>query len=216
MSCFVAGNGIILDLCGSTKTEVMKKKYKTAIKIAAAVVVLVLIGLFFQRYSTKAHSPEDIVNYEDNSLEMEVFYNRPYKKDREIFGELVPYGEVWRTGANEATTFTTNQDLLIDGSVLNAGKYTLWTIPMEDSWKVIFNSAMYPWGINSDQQAYRDPEYDVLVLEVPVREMDEPVEQFSIYFEKKNDLTFLNLAWDRTLVSLPIKTTKETQYTLHR
>lgn len=194
----------------------MKKSYKTALKIAGALVVLILVILFFQRYSTKAHSPEEIVNYEDNSLELEIFYNRPSKKEREIFGSLVPYGEVWRTGANEATTFTTNQDLLIDGSILSAGKYTLWTIPMENSWKVIFNSSMYPWGINNDGLAYRDPEFDVLVLEAPVRELDETVEQFSIYFEKKNDLTFMNFAWDRTQVTLPIKTTKQTQYTLNK
>jgi hypothetical protein len=71
-----------------------------------------------------------------------------------IFGGLVPYGEVWRTGANEATTFTTNQDLLVDGSFLAAGKYTLWTIPGPESWKVIFNSKMYPWGIDTDKKPY--------------------------------------------------------------
>ncbi|HSP40567.1 MAG TPA: DUF2911 domain-containing protein, partial [Gillisia sp.] len=87
----------------------MEKKYKTGLKIAGAVIVLVLGVLFFQRNFTKAHSPEDLVLYEEDSLELEVFYNRPYKKERVIFGELVPYGEVWRTGANEATTFATNK-----------------------------------------------------------------------------------------------------------
>ncbi len=115
-------------------------------------VMLIVLGkLFYDRYATKAYSPEETVTYEENSLDLEVFYNRPYKKDRVIFGGLVPYGQVWRTGANEATTFSTNEDLLIDGSTLEAGKYTLWTIPMENSWKVIFNSKMYPWGINLDQ-----------------------------------------------------------------
>lgn len=192
----------------------MNKKLQTGLKIGGVVLVLVLIGLFFQRYSTKAHSPEDIVVYEEDSLELEVFYNRPYKKERVIFGELVPYGEVWRTGANEATTFTTNQDLLVDGSLLPAGKYTLWTIPGEDSWKVIFNSKMYPWGIDQDKKAYREPEFDALVLEVPTSQMEETLEQFSIYFENTNDLVLMNLAWDETKVTLPLQTAKEAQEAL--
>lgn len=167
--------------------------------------MLILVGLFFQRYSTKAHSPEDIVVYQEDSLELEVFYNRPYKKERVIFGDLVPYGEVWRTGANEATTFTTNQDLLVDGSLLPTGKYTLWTIPGEDSWKVIFNSKMYPWGIDQDKKAYREPEFDALVLEVPTSQMEDTLEQFSIYFENANDLVLMNLAWDETKVTLPLQ-----------
>ncbi len=192
----------------------MKKNYKTGLKIAGVLILLLLIGLFFQRNFTKAHSPEDIVHYEDNSLELEVFYNRPYKKDRVIFGELVPYGEVWRTGANEATTFTTNKDLLVDGSFLPAGKYTLWTIPGEETWKVIFNSKMYPWGITAEKKAYRDPEFDTLILEVPVQELNDVMEQFSIYFERANDLVIMNLAWDQTRITVPLQTAKEAQEAL--
>lgn len=187
----------------------MGTKLKTGLKIGGFVLLLLLVGLFLQRYSTKAHSPEDIVLYEEESLELEVFYNRPYKKDRVIFGELVPYGEVWRTGANEATTFSTNQDLLVDGSLLKAGKYTLWTIPGENSWKVIFNSKMYPWGIDLDKKPYREPAFDALVLEAPTERTEEIQEQFSIYFERENDLVFLNLSWDETLVTVPIQTAKE-------
>ena len=189
----------------------MKKHYKTALKITGLVLLLALVGLFIVRYSTKAHSPEDISHYEESSLKLEVIYNRPYKKDRIIFGNLVPYGEVWRTGANEATTFYSNEDLLADGSFLKAGTYTLWTIPMKDSWKVIFNSKMYPWGINLDKKASRDPAFDVLTLEIPVTQPDIILEQFSIYFEKANDLVFLKLAWDQTLVAIPLIIAKEAQ-----
>ena len=189
----------------------MKKQYKTAIKITGVVLLLTLVALFIVRYSTKAHSPEDISHYEEASLEMEVFYNRPFKKDRVIFGNLVPYGEVWRTGANEATTFYSNEDLFVDGSFLKAGTYTLWTIPMKDSWKVIFNSKMYPWGIDLDKKAYRDPDFDVLTIEIPVTQPDTILEQFSIYFEKANDLVFLKLGWDQTLVVIPLIMSKEAQ-----
>lgn len=193
---------------------VMKKKYKSIFKIAG-IVILVLLGVFFlKRYSTKAYSPEKTVTYEEQSLELEVFYNRPFKKNREIFGRLVPYGEVWRTGANEATTFYTSENLLVDGSLLEAGKYTLWTIPKEDSWKVIFNSKMYPWGINQSKKAYRDPAYDVLVLEVQAQELQETIEQFSIFFEKANDLVLLNIAWDHTEIEIPLKAEKEAHTSL--
>jgi hypothetical protein len=187
----------------------MKINRSTVLKIVAGLLVVVAVVLFFQEYSTKAHSPEELVVYQEQSLELEVFYNRPYKKDRVIFGGLVPYDEVWRTGANEATTFTTSQDLLVDGSFLAAGKYTLWTIPGPDSWKVIFNSKMYPWGIDKDKKPSREPEFDALVLEVPVRELDSTLEQFTIYFDNKNELISLNFAWDQTLVSVPIQQKKE-------
>lgn len=187
----------------------MSKNFTLGLKIAGGLLVVILVFLFFNRYSTKAHSPEDTIVYQEAELQLEVFYNRPYKKEREIFGSLVPYDQVWRTGANEATTFTTNKDLLIDGSFLSAGKYTLWTIPGEESWKVIFNSKMYPWGIDADKKPYRDPEFDSLVIEVPVRNINEVVEQFTIYFDRANDLVLMNLAWDGTLITLPITKQKK-------
>ena len=187
----------------------MKKPVKTFLKLAGIILVLASAIVLILRYNTKAHSPEDMVSYTQGDLKLEVFYNRPYKKGREIFGNLVPYNEVWRTGANEATTFETNKDIMVDGSLLEAGKYTLWTIPMENSWKVIFNDKMYPWGINLEEDAYRDPEFDALVLEVPVRELKKTQEQFTITFDKKNEFVFLKLGWDNTLVRVPIKPKKE-------
>ena len=187
----------------------MNSTLKSTLKIIGIIIPLLAIILFLLRYNTKAHSPEDTVTYSKGDMELEVFYNRPYKKDRNIFGGLVPYGEVWRTGANEATTFTTNIDLLVDGSLLEAGKYTLWTIPMENSWKVMFNSKMYPWGINLEEQAYRDPEFDVLVLEVPVRKTQYPLEQFTISFDEANQLSFMILAWDDTRILVPLQPAKK-------
>lgn len=174
--------------------------------------LLIFLGValavyFVVKVQTKAYSPEDTVTYVQGNLELEVFYNRPYKKDRVIFGGLVPYGEVWRTGANEATTFSTNSDILIDGSLLPAGKYTLWTIPGPDSWKVIFNSEMYPWGITTKGEPYRDPAFDVLTLELPVNTSYNSTEQFSIFFEEANNFILMMLAWDRTVISIPISKT---------
>lgn len=165
---------------------------------------VIMISYIIYKNNTKSFSPEDTVEYTSGDLHLEVFYNRPYKKDRQIFGGLVPYGEVWRTGANEATTFFTSKDILVDGSLLPAGQYTLWTIPMEDSWKVIFNSEMYPWGITAEQLPSRLPEYDVLVVEVPVARLKNSVEQFTIFFDERQNFILLNLVWDRTLIRVPL------------
>ena len=183
----------------------MDSKIKTGLKIGGAIVFFGLILLFIVRYTTKSHSPEDTVVYEANNLKLEVFYNRPYRKDRKIFGNKVPYNEVWRTGANEATTFETTAPVLVDGSLLAAGKYTLWTIPMENSWKVIFNTKMYPWGINLDKVAYREADFDALVLERPVEKTSHNVEQFTISFQEAGEFINMKLAWDNTIINVPIK-----------
>ena len=187
----------------------MSKKLKWSL-IAALIFSLVVLATYYVlRVRTKSYSPEDTVTYVQGDLELEVFYNRPYKKGREIFGGLVPYGEVWRTGANEATTFTTNKDLLIDGSLLQAGVYSLWTIPGPESWKLIFNSKMYPWGITTKGEPSREPEYDVLTLELPVNTTYNTTEQFTIYFEEANDFILMFLAWDRTVITVPIKSAQD-------
>ena len=183
----------------------MNKNFKRGFLGVGILVATIMVAYFVFKTDTKSYSPEDTVTFQEEDLQLEVFYNRPYKKNREIFGGLVPYNEVWRTGANEATTFTTSHDLLVDGSFLPAGKYTLWTIPMEDSWKVIFNSAMYPWGITVDKVPSRLPENDVLTVEIPVEKLETPVEQFTIDFQEAHDFIFMNLAWDQTLVRVPLK-----------
>ena len=182
----------------------MSKKLKWSL-IAALIFSLVVLGSYYiLKIRTKSYSPEDTVTFVQGELELEVFYNRPYKKEREIFGGLVPYGQVWRTGANEATTFSTNKDLLVDGSLLQAGVYTLWTIPGPESWKLIFNSKMYPWGITPKGKPSREPEYDVLTLELSVNTTYNLTEQFTIYFEEANDFILMMLAWDRTVITVPM------------
>ncbi|MEX0968058.1 MAG: DUF2911 domain-containing protein [Bacteroidia bacterium] len=172
--------------------------------VILALVVLAFAGYKYMQWNTKQSSPEETVEYKQGDLELEVFYNRPYKKDREIFGSLVPYDQVWRTGANEATTFKTNKDLTIDGKTLPAGKYTLWTIPGEKSWTVIFNTMQYSWGVNFDGVASREAEYDALEVKVPVQRSNEVVEQFTISFKDNNNLS-LELAWDQSRVEVPFE-----------
>jgi len=153
---------------------------------------------------TKSASPEEGVSFSQGDLKIEVRYNRPSKKGRDIFGGLVPYGKVWRTGANEATTFETNKDIQIDGKNLRAGKYTLWTIPEEENWTIIFNSEVGQWGINSSGEANRSAENDVLQIVVHSVKQDRVFEQFTISFEKTGEEADMVLIWDKTLVAVPI------------
>lgn len=171
-----------------------------------AVVLIIILGtmvLFFMRKQTKSFSPEDNLTFSQDGLEISVFYNRPKKKGREVFGELVPYKKVWRTGANEATTFETNKDLFFEGKILKAGKYSLWTIPDEEVWTIIFNSEYGQWGISYDGEANRKPGRDALKVEVnPVRQ-DRVFEEFTISFEKIGEEAEMVLIWDKTLVAVP-------------
>ncbi len=176
-------------------------------RILIAVVILGAIGYGgyqYLIYKTKTHSPEQTVEYNLGGYDIEVFYNRPLKKGRVIFGGLVSYGRVWRTGANEATTFETATDLSIDGQTLKAGKYTLWTIPDKDSWTVIFNNKQYPWGINGSGVS-REAEHDALQVVVPVVNLDIEMEQFTIEIAEDIGTPQLRLMWDKTAIQVPMQ-----------
>lgn len=172
---------------------------------------LFLYSVFVENIFEKRLSPKDTVTFKLNDLKLEVFYNRPYKKGREIFGGLVPLNQVWRTGANEATTFETNKPLEVDGYPLPAGKYTLWTVPKDTVWTVIFNSKQYPWGVDTQMKPMWDPNYDVLDLEVPVQKLDKIVEQFTISFDNSTGDLALTMAWDDVKISVPLKVMPETE-----
>lgn len=168
--------------------------------IVLSLLIVLVIGPIM-RTQTKKHSPEKHITFNQEDLELKVFYNSPSKKGRVIFGELVPYNEVWRTGANEASTFTTNKGLLIDGKTLPEGTYSLWTIPGENSWQVIFNSKMYGWGVKyTDQTPSRKPEFDVIAATVPSSKSLTVMEDFTISFTDTGDNILMILAWDQVVV----------------
>ena len=170
------------------------------------VLSIIALGLLIYTLSTQRKSPKDTAKISLNDLKLQVEYNRPSKREREIFGALVPFNRVWRTGANEATTFETNKDLMIDGMLLKQGKYTLWTVPMENSWKVMFNTKQYEWGVNEKMEPMWDPNYDAIEIEVAKQELDEIVEKFTIAFDNKTGDLKLTMAWDQTLIEIPMQT----------
>ena len=165
---------------------------------------LFIYSVFVENIFSPRLSPKDSAKISLNDLDIEVAYNRPSKRDREIFGALVPFNKVWRTGANEATTFSTNKDLIIDGMRLKKGKYTIWTVPMAESWKVMLNSKQYEWGVDEKMEPMWDPNYDVIQIEVPVKQIDATVEKFTIAFDNTTGDLKLTMAWDNTLIEVPI------------
>ncbi|WP_394749809.1 DUF2911 domain-containing protein [Spongiimicrobium salis] len=180
------------------------------------IVIGVLALLFFfvigpyMKTQTKKHSPEQSATYvdQDSKLDLLVNYNSPSKKGRVIFGELVPYDQVWRTGANEPTTMTTNSTIAVKGKNLPAGTYSIWTIPREKKWTVIFNSNIPDWGVSlgvNGMEPSWDEAHDVIKVEVPVEDLKEVVENFTIDFTVEDQL-YLTLAWDTTKVRVPIST----------
>ncbi len=173
---------------------------KTLLIILVVIAVLGIGAYIFLRISlknTKRFSPEQTITYSENGATVSIFYCRPSKKGREIFGELVPYGQWWRTGANEPTTITTSKDLLINNQTLKAGKYHIITIPQATEWTVVFNSNIPFWGTSYQ------PEADVLRVQAPVENLPETVEMFTIAFEKEAGKDVIALMWDQTKVVVP-------------
>ena len=150
-------------------------------------------------------SPLDAVVYRnaDKQPMARVLYSRPQKKDRVVFGNLVPYGKVWRTGANEATEVTFYTDMMVGGKTVEAGTYTMYTIPNENEWTVILNKATNVWGAYD----YKE-EWDVVRINVPARTAPKSIEAFSMAFKPVDNGTHLMMGWDDTYVEIPFMNTK--------
>ncbi len=177
---------------------------KNVLKIIG-VLVLAFIG-YVAYMVLNPVSPKETISYSSEISELEVVYSRPYKKDRLIFGSdedgaLVPFGKYWRTGANAATTFETSSDILFNGEALSAGKYALFTFPYEESWTVALSSESDVFFAISQP----DPKLDVLKTEVPVKSSENLIEQFTIEFNKDSLGVSMSLAWEKTVVSIPLK-----------
>jgi len=186
----------------------MNKPLKIFLYVLAFLAILIFVVFPIIKSQVKKSSPASKALYEKNvngkRFKITVDYSRPSKKGRKIFGGLVPFDSVWRTGANEATVFNTNCELKIGEQILAPGHYTFWTIPGPQSWTVIFNKKDYSWGIDMNGKASRDPNFDVLKIQVPVQHIDQVLEQFTIDLTG-DPLSSLDLRWDQTKVSVPVK-----------
>ncbi|GAB1855675.1 hypothetical protein MHTCC0001_05090 [Flavobacteriaceae bacterium MHTCC 0001] len=182
----------------------------TFLKRLIVLLILAAVGIsaysYFNDGLQKRKSPKKNVAFKVDDLKLNVFYNRPSKRERQIFGALVPYDKVWRTGANEATTFETNKPLKIGNDSLKAGKYTLWSIPNDTMWTIIFNAKQYPWGVDHvTHEPLREPQFDVINYTAPVENLDTSVEQFTIAFDNSTDKLFMTMAWDNVRIKVPLR-----------
>ena len=118
-----------------------------------------------------------------------VDYSSPRAKGRKIFGGLVPYGQVWRAGANEATTFVTTSDITVGGKAVPAGKYTIFAIPGEDKWTLVISKKTGEWGT-----AYPGADNDLARIDMKVSKPSSPVENFTIAFDQKGNACTMRMA----------------------
>lgn len=146
-------------------------------------------------------SPLAVVQSRYKDTYLKITYSQPSKRGRTVFGSLVPWDGVWRTGANEATEMTITRDIKINGADLKAGTYSLFTIPHPDHWTIIFNNDLGLWG------AYNyNPKQDALRFDVASSQIKDGVyESFTIQLNSRNDRTDMQIMWDHTQVVIPIQ-----------
>ena len=186
-------------------------------KTFALVGLVLVLGLSLAAQQTppdksKRPSPPGTADckYADGKT-IHIDYSRPSVKGRKIYGGLVPYGKVWRTGANEATTFVTDTDGTINGTAVPKGSYTLFTEPAESpaKWKLIINKATGEWGVGKEgDYPYQATELGRVEMNATTA-LDAPVEQFTISLPNKGgDTCTLQLDWEKTRSSVDVKEKK--------
>lgn len=148
---------------------------------------------------TPQASPSTKIEQVVGLTDVDIDYSRPSTKGRTVFGELVPYGKLWRTGANANTTITFSEDVTIDGKTLKKGKYALYTLPKADSWDVIFYADTDNWGLPENW----DDAKVALRTTVKPETLNRKVETFTIGVNNvDNDSASLELSWEKTIVAV--------------
>jgi hypothetical protein len=180
-------------------TNLLRPAFVTAASL------LLVSGLFAQtpapKVSFPAASPAATVKQRVGLTDIEVIYSRPSVKGREIFGKLVPFGQVWRTGANSATKISFSTDVKLNGTAIPAGHYELFTLPGRDEWTVIIHKDVSEWGAFS-----YDAKNDIARVTAKPVALSQPVESFTIGLDDlRDESATLNLLWDKTRVPVKIE-----------
>jgi Protein of unknown function (DUF2911) len=131
---------------------------------------------------------------------IELVYSRPNAKGRKVYGDLVPFGKLWRTGANAATRIKFSEPAEVGGKKIDSGTYVIYTIPANENWEVIFNKGLGNWGVDG----YKESQ-DVCRFTVPSMKMKTKLETFTMQFaEVKPESCELHIMWEKTAVAIPI------------
>lgn len=165
--------------------------------------LFVYIG-FSQNYKYPMASPRQVISQQFSVTKISVDYGRPSVRGRKIFGELVPYGKIWRVGANEATNITFEQSVIFGGKPTKIGRYAIFITPEEKEWTVVLNYDADAWGAYS-----YDPNENAIEVKIPVQEQKELQESLEISFEGISD-TKINLVirWEYSKIEIPIEVDK--------
>lgn len=178
----------------------MKNKIITSVLFCA---LLSSVMSYAQKFDKPDEAPVDISYLTTGKTPkplVKVVYGRPHKEADKVFGEQVPYGEIWRTGANEATEVKFYTDMSFGRKLVKAGTYVLHTIPGEKEWIIILNSNTDTWG-----SYFYDETKDVVRIKIPTKQAEE-IDVFSIDFKDDFNNTFMVLAWDATRIDIPLAT----------
>ncbi len=168
-------------------------------KIVFAIAIFMISIVGNSQVKTPQSSPKSLLNQLVGLTDVEIEYSRPSARGRIVFGELVPFGRLWRTGANANTTISFSEDVVIDGKTLKKGKYALFTLPRIDTWEIVFYTKTDNWG-NPDTFSEENVALRAIVKpELTARN----VETFTIDINNlDNNFGVLNLMWELTLVAL--------------
>jgi hypothetical protein len=165
----------------------------------AVLVILFTCAAFAQMGGGRPSPPASATCDLGGGKSIKTDYSSPRMKGRKIFGDLVPFGEVWRTGANDATTFVTSADVNVGGKAVPAGSYTLFTVPTADKWTLIINKKTGEWGIPYKYESDELARVDMTVSKIP-----SPVENFTIAYDKSAGGCTLRMEWEKTRASVNI------------
>jgi hypothetical protein len=169
--------------------------------LLAAVCVIPAVSDLHAQPGQPRQSPKMTATGKIGEANVTITYGSPSVRGRKIWGDLVPYDKVWRAGANEATLIETDKDLMVEGKKLAAGKYSLYAIPGEKTWQIIFNSQTGQWGIQRSGETTRNPANDVLVVTVTPKQ-NSAMDESLVY--KINSDGFV-LKWDYLEVPVSAK-----------
>jgi len=164
------------------------------------VALLLVTAAFAQMGGGSRPSPAATANCDlGGGKTIKTDYSSPRMKGRKIYGDLVPFGQVWRTGANEATTFVASADVMIGGKTVPAGSYTIFTVPNADKWTLIINKKTGEWGI-----PYKYESDELARVDMKVSKLPSPVENFTIAFDKSASGCSMRIDWEKTRASVDI------------
>ena len=152
-----------------------------------------------QQDKSKRPSPPANATCSASGASITIDYSSPRMKGRKIFGGLVPYGQIWRTGANEATTFVTTADVTVGGQNVPAGNYTIFTVPAAEKWTLVISKKTGEWGTD-----YPGESNDLVRVPMTVSKTSAPVENFTIGFEQAGGKCALHMDWENTRASVDI------------